>query len=940
MKMLSLIFLLLLSLTLNEKIKLSKLIKNNESLNELFKRKLSEDDNIEGEAVIEGNSQNEDDEIEGNSQNEEDIIIEINEEPINEIDKFISFRQLSGFLYDKQNNRIEFVFYGLTSKSINKSNIITMMVNLIEDGKVLDNLTEAKCHLSEDLVIENQMKQATFFCSIENITKEYSSFVFNSSNYITGIPDDDILLNPVLTEIAIRKGLIIDYSNIEAANNIPAEFNSSSIDSSDCSTSGKFKINGYFKTELKDDLNFKLSFYNPKGVSASCSLKKGEKDSTGVIECLTDSDIDNEVIIIPQTSIFDNQKIETIVIGGIESNKNITCSNGELIVVNNKLEINLAFRQVSEFNSNDGTTTFKLNAITSNTNLDGLVHLKAYLIDNNGNKEEKEVTCSFISTERISNLGKVQANYDCSVDGTCDDIEIISSEEITGINSDLDEIQKSPKLTDELIKETENYDDLSIGKLYNYSLPTYRDIFPPTLEIERVETSLCYKYGKLILIGSFDMDIKYEYDFELSLSYPSSSIKCTVSRTNRNTQVSIPCIVQKEYDEASNFIIEQMVIRKKYRETLFISSFKYEQQISCSNFNKLYAEKLQRKKESKYTFLQMNTFTPAENPTFNIFVFSEEYDQNEILNVTVFTTIEITSGLRNLEEIEAYAQCTPNRKSDSTGNIRFGCIVNSNQDLSSCKGLNIDSDEISGIPVNADPAKTDIEIREGIAPNYNDEEVFNEVLTIINNNEIDGQNCYSDGTFEIVNGVSTVEITETDDINNFDIRLSSPISSAFCDISSVVDKNIRLNCGSKDSFEINAVTLERQLIQKGNETLFLLDHTESKEAFNCIINSNYKLELFSLVTNEVTDPNISGNPEPVENPNILTNMTTKRYNNFKNGKAGLSGGAIAAIIIVCCAIVIILGVIIGLTKSGKIFVRKNDSQKSYESSSNFQVISK
>ena len=43
----------------------------------------------------------------------------------------------------------------------------------------------------------------------------------------------------------------------------------------------------------------------------------------------------------PQTSIFDNQKIETIVIGGIESNKNITCSNGELIVVNNKLEINL-----------------------------------------------------------------------------------------------------------------------------------------------------------------------------------------------------------------------------------------------------------------------------------------------------------------------------------------------------------------------------------------------------------------------------------------------------------------------------------------------------------------------------------------------------------------------------------------------------------------------
>ena len=52
-----------------------------------------------------------------------------------------------------------------------------MMVHLIEDGIVLDNLVEIDCYLSEDLVVENQMKQAAFFCGIENI--EYSSFVFN-----------------------------------------------------------------------------------------------------------------------------------------------------------------------------------------------------------------------------------------------------------------------------------------------------------------------------------------------------------------------------------------------------------------------------------------------------------------------------------------------------------------------------------------------------------------------------------------------------------------------------------------------------------------------------------------------------------------------------------------------------------------------------------------
>ena len=49
-------------------------------------------------------------------------------------------------------------------------------------------------------------------------------------------------------------------------------------------------------------------------------------------------------------------------------------------------------------------------------------------------------------------MKKFQFNFDCSVDGTCVDLEIISSEDVTGINNDLDESQKSPKKTDEEIK--------------------------------------------------------------------------------------------------------------------------------------------------------------------------------------------------------------------------------------------------------------------------------------------------------------------------------------------------------------------------------------------------------------------------------------------------------------------------------------------------------
>ena len=55
------------------------------------------------------------------------------------------------------------------------------------------------------------------------------------------------------------------------------------------------------------------------------------------------------------------------------------------------------------------------------------------------------------------------------------------------------------------------------------------------------------------------------------------------------------------------------------------------------------------------------------------------------------------------------AEKLTNMPNDSIRNIKLDCIVVSNEDLSSAEVLNIDSDEISGIPKSSDPAKTDIE---------------------------------------------------------------------------------------------------------------------------------------------------------------------------------------------------------------------------------------
>ena len=76
------------------------------------------------------------------------------------------------------------------------------------------------------------------------------------------------------------------------------------------------------------------------------------------------------------------------------------------------------------------------------------------------------------------------------------------------------------------------------------------------------------------------------------MSYPSSTIKYTTPRTEKGKKVSISYKIQKQFNESSHFIIEQMVINKKYKETLFIQSFKYDIKISCSNFNKINEEKI------------------------------------------------------------------------------------------------------------------------------------------------------------------------------------------------------------------------------------------------------------------------------------------------------------------------------------------------------------
>ena len=73
--------------------------------------------------------------------------------------------------------------------------------------------------------------QPDFNSEIEDFdkTKEYESFELYNSEDIAGIPEYEILINPVKTEEAIKNGTLFDYSLEENKNKLPIFFTVESI---------------------------------------------------------------------------------------------------------------------------------------------------------------------------------------------------------------------------------------------------------------------------------------------------------------------------------------------------------------------------------------------------------------------------------------------------------------------------------------------------------------------------------------------------------------------------------------------------------------------------------------------------------------------------------------------------------------------------------------
>ena len=116
-----------------------------------------------------------------------------------------------------------------------------MYIYLFFDGKLENVLKEAICSLNQEVQLtDNKPVQVALECKINNPQKDYTSFMLFQSEEITGIPfDDEVLLDPIKTEKAIKAGYLLDFS--KGGNKaVPPMFTSSLIEGSKCSENGKF----------------------------------------------------------------------------------------------------------------------------------------------------------------------------------------------------------------------------------------------------------------------------------------------------------------------------------------------------------------------------------------------------------------------------------------------------------------------------------------------------------------------------------------------------------------------------------------------------------------------------------------------------------------------------------------------------------------------------
>ena len=688
-------------------------------------------------------------------------------------------------------------------------------------------------------------------------------------------------------------------------------FTIGSINQENCDTTGKLVLNGKISGESSKYEKFTLPLSEPSGISLSCSLAENQLD------CETDRVI-NGKITIKATNITEGKN--TLILKEYSSEETIKCANALNEKAKNKLKVNIAFRQVSHFETNSQSNSFSFYLITLISEAlakDFSLKLKM-LMDISGSSTEKEATCVLQEAVSPSSGSLAQGNFVCTVQLTADefsktDFNTVSvspeNEEINGVN-DLDETLSNPKKTDEKIKEIKAKKERGeqITDLENIVDYFEEEVKPtPLFTISDIDMNKCKSNGKFILTGSFSDDIDESIKFDFNLAYPANEVKCEFDEATKGQTIEMTCKLHSAFSLAESIIIEQKLIKKKNKEIFIIQrkEFTFSENAECANYNEAKKKRIEKRQTAEFSFLQLNHFIPSSGAISFFFALSR------ILESTIFMpTYPLTVKLkfasrRRLRSLDTSksgvgVSCSLNQTLQTEKSAGYDC-KNSDSITGTPKGMELETDDIDniqGIPDNANPDKMDNTV------DYSNLENLKALDSVPSGDitDIDGKSCQYYGNYTVTLTLSGKNNNlNTTHYENAELRFAAPESSGICEVYFTTDTNVKMTCNNKEKFYESEIYIERQLIQDGKGIpLFFINSYTSDEKYECDV---------SLLTGSITNGTSSGGTE----------TDTEGNNNIvyhKKSGSGLSGGAIAGIVIAVVVAIAAISAVIVLAKKG------------------------
>ena len=491
------------------------------------------------------------------------------EEAEKKLDINISFRQLNKF--EQKGDTITFYFYGLTNKRFEIGFTIEFYIYLIlANGEQEKEERKVTCALEKETAPPSEFipVQANFKCKIDGLKEQYSSLMFHHSDFIAGVPTEEVYLNPYLTYLEILKGNILDFSLPENQVKVPTMFVTESIQDSDCESEGTFKINGVIGAEVTEMKKVTIPLTFPTGVEVICKLPPSEAQSKVGMECKFGGEMDKQSLVIEQR-IVRNGNEEVFTLGGAKSDK-LTCINGELKAAEKKLNVKLAFRQVNKFKQLGEKISFNFFGLTTQKfEIGHIIEIWLYLLLPNGKREktERKALCKLLENITPKNGEQVQADFSCEINGLDSKIsyssfEISYSDDFAGLPDN--EVLLDPEKTRIAIEN---------GELIDFSLPANKNKVPLLFESTKISETTCLSNGQFTISGNVNVEIEKNIEFIIPVSYPENfESKCTLSKSTKKV-VEMLCVLGGVLSDQS-LIFEQQVVREGLNELLTLGSIK------------------------------------------------------------------------------------------------------------------------------------------------------------------------------------------------------------------------------------------------------------------------------------------------------------------------------------------------------------------------------